>query len=145
MLGGLTGAAFGAIGGYGRYNNWGTVSFTAAHAAGGCVTSVASGGGARGRWPPGATMSIRFEGDGATIFNGIKAIAVGGTASVLGGGKFRSGATTAAYAYLFNELSQAARERLISAGAAAGGVGGGAVALGCGTATGGACALGGLH
>jgi YD repeat-containing protein len=56
-------------------------------------------------------------------------------------GKFENGAVTAAYGYLFNATSQAARAGWISAGAAAGGT---LAAAGCTVGSGGVCALGAL-
>jgi RHS repeat-associated protein len=44
LQGAFSGAVFGAIGGAGAVGGWGSEAFVAAHAAGGCITSVASGG-----------------------------------------------------------------------------------------------------
>ncbi|MFT4190003.1 MAG: RHS repeat-associated core domain-containing protein [Comamonas sp.] len=108
--GGISGGVFGAIGGFGKEAGWNSGSlashtkFAAAHAAGGCVTSVAQGGKCgSGAMAAGfakfATQAYSF---GNGVADGIKAAVVGGTASVIGGGKFENGAVTAAYGYLFN-------------------------------------------
>lgn len=104
--GAFSGALFGAIGAYGTEQGWGTGAFTAAHAGAGCLSGAASGGGCG----PGALSA--GAGKFATlgwaahiedpIALGIAVTAIGGTASVLGGGKFGNGATTAAFGYLFN-------------------------------------------
>jgi len=41
--------------------------------------------------------------------NPIAAVVAGGTASVIGGGKFENGATTAAFGYLFNQMAHEGR------------------------------------
>ena len=64
---------------------------------------------------------------------------VGGTASVLGGGKFSNGATTAAFGYLYNALGAVARRNIIIGSTV---LGGSAAVIGCTTVTGGACAGG---
>jgi hypothetical protein len=69
-------------------------------------------------------------------------VMVGGLGSVLTGGTFENGAKTAAYGYLFNALSQAARARIITAGGLLGGTAGAVAAGGCAAGTGGVCALG---
>lgn len=73
----------------------------AAHAAAGCV-SASAGGGDCGR---GAASA--FAGKWATNNTSgdfFATIVAGGTVSVLGGGKFANGATTAAFGYLYNCL-----------------------------------------
>jgi hypothetical protein len=79
----------------------------ALHGVAGCITSVASGS----KCGPGAlaasvskfaTVSgFKFDGYAGAISSAI----VGGTASVIGGGKFANGAVTAAAGYLFNCLA----------------------------------------
>lgn len=51
-----------------------------------------------------------FKGDsvGAVIGNVVASAVIGGTASVIGGGKFQNGAATAAFVYLFNEATRKA-------------------------------------
>jgi RHS repeat-associated protein len=71
----------------------------------------------------------------------VTAAAIGGTASVVGGGKFEDGAITGAYSRLMNDEAHAERAKWIAAGAV---VGGGTAALVGGTAafaTGGTGAL----
>lgn len=107
--------AFNQVGNAAQAGEWGTVARVGAHAVVGCASSVASGG----KCGPGA-LAAGF-GELATINgpswvqkpNGWAEVAagvaytsvVGGTASVLGGGKFENGATTAAFGYLFNHLN----------------------------------------
>jgi RHS repeat-associated protein len=99
----LSGAAHAAPGA-GAIND----AFTkvALHAVAGCVTSAAGGG------KCGADALAAGFSELATV-NGLQAkgptgaitsAMIGGTASVLGGGKFANGAVTAAAGYLFNEL-----------------------------------------
>ncbi len=81
----------------------------AAHAAVGCASSVASGGncaqgGAAAMFGKYATVAI---GGTPGQFNGYQMAATmvaGGVGSVIAGGKFENGATTAAFGYLFNQL-----------------------------------------
>ena len=77
----------------------------AGHALVGCVAASASGGpcgagaiaGAAGAWADSLNM-------GSMEANLVTHAVIGGTASVLGGGKFANGAQTAAFGYLFNCL-----------------------------------------
>ena len=50
-----------------------------------------------------------MDGQGFT-FKLVATAAVGGAASVAGGGKFENGAVTAAYGYLFNQAVEALRD-----------------------------------
>jgi RHS repeat-associated protein len=80
----------------------------AAHAAAGCANGAMGGNGCgrgavsalAGKWATNNTPSS--WGNEAKF---AAAVVAGGTASALGGGKFENGATTAAFAYLFNELA----------------------------------------
>ncbi|MFY9314849.1 MAG: RHS repeat-associated core domain-containing protein [Burkholderiales bacterium] len=99
LKGALSGALFGAAGTVG-----GSEDFLryAAHAGAGCISGELGGGGCGG----GAISAV--AGKFATNFterNPIAAVVAGGTASVLGGGKFANGATTAAFGYLFNQCA----------------------------------------
>lgn len=86
-----------------------------AHAAVGCGSAVASGGecarGAAaaiaGKFVTNATGDwVKGPNDyGGMIAQGTAAAVAGGTASVIGGGKFENGAVTAAFGYLFNQVS----------------------------------------
>jgi len=112
--GALSGAMFGLVGAYGTAADWGTTGFTAAHAAVGCATGAMLGG----KCGPGALSAAAakfatLQGPdlGNPVANGIKAVTIGGTASVLGGGKFTNGAVTAAYGYLFNQAAHAQAEQ----------------------------------
>jgi RHS repeat-associated protein len=104
MQGAATGGLFGAVGGT---FTAGTAESYLGHAAVGCATGAVSGGNC-GSGALSATFAKWATVDGYDfqndIANGIKATVVGGTASVLGGGKFENGAATAAYGYLFNNL-----------------------------------------
>lgn len=101
IIGGLTGAAFGAIGA----SNLTSAPRIAAHAAVGCASSAASGGScASGALAAGfakaatpAVLAIPND-----IGRRIAIATIGGTASVLGGGDFANGAITASFAYQFN-------------------------------------------
>ncbi len=82
----------------------------ALHGIAGCISGVASGG----RCGPSA-LSAAFSKAALPVTTGFedgleRAFAhavVGGTASVLGGGRFANGAQTGAFSYLFNYCSQA--------------------------------------
>ncbi len=104
--GAFSGGVFGAIGGLGAEGGWSTGQYVAAHAAGGCITSVAGGGqcgsgalsAAFGKF---ATIQTQDWGVGVAQFTA--STIAGGIGSVLGGGKFENGAVTAAFGYLFNQ------------------------------------------
>jgi hypothetical protein len=80
----------------------------AAHAAGGCITSVASGGAcgsgaASAAFGKFTTIAIGdLQGDFA---KGVASTVAGGVGSVIAGGKFENGAVTGAFGYLFNYCS----------------------------------------
>lgn len=125
IIGGLTGAAFGAIGASEVLGSTGKVI---GHAAVGCASSAASGGScAVGALSAGvaklATVSnvLPIDPVGGTI----AAAVVGGTVSELGGGNFANGAITASFGYMFNHLvsvGMSGRLPLIGGGSAAFGV-----------------------
>jgi RHS repeat-associated protein len=96
-----TAAAFNTVGDQG----FSTGPHIAAHATVGCASSAASSGSCRsGAMSAGfAELATPFVGGGLELRVTQIAI-IGGTASVLGGGKFANGAVTAAFGYLFNEL-----------------------------------------
>lgn len=103
VLGGLTGAAFGAVG-----DTWGSgIGNVAGHAAVGCASAAAGGGDCASGAMSAAVGSawsnygMKFESFAGNL---AAHMVVGGTASVIGGGKFSNGAMTSAYGYLFNEL-----------------------------------------
>ena len=97
-----------------------------AHAITGCVTSAASGGNCgqgalSAAFSKAATFLPGMEGINAAAKRGditariqgtVISAVVGGTASVLGGGKFANGAQTGAFSYLFNQLTQQGRESM---------------------------------
>jgi RHS repeat-associated protein len=106
---GLEGAAFGMANGYiGDLTTSGALSGlgnAAAHLVLGCVQGVAGhskcGGGALS-----AGFTALFENQyQKNIYGVIEASVVGGTASVIGGGKFVNGAEVAAFMYLYNHCN----------------------------------------
>jgi hypothetical protein len=74
----------------------------------GCVSSAAQGGSCGSGAAAGAAGSawsnygVKYE---SLVANVVAHAVVGGTTSVLGGGKFANGAATAAFGYLFNECT----------------------------------------
>jgi RHS repeat-associated protein len=102
--GALTGGAFGFVGGFAE-----PVANYAGHAAIGCASGAAGGGGSEG-CARGAASQVfsKFVSNNTggldRISRGVVATMAGGTASLITGGKFGSGAMTAAMGYLFNEL-----------------------------------------
>lgn len=127
--GAFTGGVFGGIGA--TTGGWEQAGKIAAHAAGGCVTAAASGGKCgSGALAAGVGKLATLNGPewvqnpGKDNVGRVAAAAayiavVGGTASRIAGGKFENGAVTAAFGYLFNQMTQAARA---GAATAAGGV-----------------------
>ncbi|EGG95528.1 Rhs family protein [gamma proteobacterium IMCC1989] len=120
LIGGLTGAAAGFIGASSSFGSVGSVttSRVLAHGVVGGTASVLQGGKFGSGFISSAfTKSVsRFVQGGAQFVSGGSKIAadmlgaagaalVGGTASVLGGGKFANGAQTAAIQYLFNQVA----------------------------------------
>jgi RHS repeat-associated protein len=111
LIGGATGAAFGYVG-----SNYlaGTTGSYVGHGVVGCASSVASGGSCKsgaaaavfGKWATNATSNW-----GVGIAQGTAAVVAGGVGSVIGGGKFANGATTAAYGYLFNHCASLVSQR----------------------------------
>jgi hypothetical protein len=120
VQGAFTGGVFGGIGATGAGNGWGTGEYVAAHAAGGCITSVTGGGNCGSGAASGAFgkfTTLQTESWGAGVGQFTASVVAGGVGSVIAGGKFENGATTAAFAYLFNHcqtydcaLAQAWRE-----------------------------------
>ena len=130
----------------GHAPTFGTSQFAAnvgLHAAVGCGQQAAAGGSCRA-----GALSGGFSAFAGPFVQGpmpvqfAAHIAIGGFASKLGGDKFENGAITAAFAYLFNELSRQARAQIIGAGAFLGWTAGTVAAGGCTAGTGGVCALG---
>lgn len=94
----------------------------ALHAAAGCVSaSVAGGKCSQGAMSAGLTKAMGSaipdaSGANARELNTIKYSLIGGTMSVVGGGKFSNGAVTGAFQYLFNQvMSKAAAEAAAAA------------------------------
>ena len=115
LQGALTSMAFYGIGqnvnGYmdkaGNITNWGKFAEAVAlHGVVGCVSSVAAGN----KCGPGflsaafSQAALPLKGNNP-IMGILSSMVIGGTASVLGGGKFSNGAETAAFGYLFNCLA----------------------------------------
>jgi RHS repeat-associated protein len=105
---GVTAAAFTAVGGSEAF---GTVERVIAHAVIGCMQSAISGSdcgpgalsAAFGKIATGAIEGLKLD----WPVEGALAAIAGGTASVLGGGKFVNGALTAGFGYLFNHAAHA--------------------------------------
>jgi RHS repeat-associated protein len=113
-VGGLSSALFYGAGKIGIIKSLGGeygIGHYAAHAAAGCVSTVAGGG------QCGAGAASAVIGKAVTQFTsgnywndftrGVAVSVGGGLASVAGGGTFANGATTAAYGYLFNACTRA--------------------------------------
>lgn len=103
VAGGLTGGAFGYVGSLGLAG----AQAIGAHAAVGCLSASISGGDCQsGALSAGfgklATINMPGFVSGNRAFEMAYVSVAGGTASVLGGGKFANGAQTAAFGYLFN-------------------------------------------
>jgi len=113
ITGGLSGAMFGGIGDFaGKLAAGNSASIfanggfgrAALHAAGGGLMSKAMGGDfMSGAMAAGfAELAGPMTSGFGPIGDGVARMVVGGTASVIGGGKFENGAITATYGYLFN-------------------------------------------
>jgi hypothetical protein len=106
VIGGITGAAMAWAGGIGTSNS---VERYLAHAAVGCGSSIASGGGASG-CGRGATAALighavtNYSAGQGDVARFAAATVSGGVTSRVMGGSFANGATTAAYGFLFNEM-----------------------------------------
>ena len=108
-LGAFSGVVFGSIGASGM----GDVTRMGAHAMAGGVMSVLQGGKfGHGFISAGITKGVGLKLKMEDVFaKGVVMSMLGGTLTEASGGKFAHGATTAAFAYAFNELQQkAARE-----------------------------------
>lgn len=84
------------------------------HAAVGCASAAASGGNCRSQALAGGVGALA----GNLLPKGwspeakfVAVTVIGGTTSVIGGGKFADGAVTAAFAYLFNRMAHAEAEQ----------------------------------
>ena len=103
LIGGLTGGAFGYAG-----DQWPTgFGNIVSHGVIGCASTSLSGGNCgsgalSGAFGSFATQNMPDGLQGNRVYEFAYVSAVGGTASVIGGGKFANGAETAAYGYLFN-------------------------------------------
>ncbi|WP_372724844.1 RHS repeat-associated core domain-containing protein [Immundisolibacter sp.] len=110
FMGAVTGAAFGAIGGYGQ--NWGLTKQVAAHALTGGTTARIQGGSFQSgmlsagfaQWASPLVDQIKLSSQFLSrVGRSMTAAVIGGAASVVGGGKFANGAVTAAFARTFND------------------------------------------
>ena len=120
----------------------------ALHGVAGCVSSVVASG---GRCGPGALSAafseaaLPFVAGQGPVTGLVVSSVVGGTTSVLGGGKFSNGAETAAFAYVFNCLGHKetgpCSELWAKQGAVAGTVIGISVAAACDFGTVGTCLI----
>lgn len=127
IAGGSQGALWGALGGY-VFGSIGQVGFenlaakAFAHGIGGGILSRAQGenfgvGFVAAFATAGSSKSIREMGGTdlwGTVQRTMAAAVVGGTAAVIGGGKFRNGAVTGAFSWLFNSERGARAEQRIS-------------------------------
>ena len=111
LQGMLSASLFYGAGGVGKPTDFITY---AAHAGAGCVTAVAAGG----RCGQGAMSAVAGKfatnyapGDWNNAAKFVAATVSGGTASVIGGGKFANGAQSAAFGYLFNQVASSAARR----------------------------------
>ena len=111
IVGGATGALFHGVGtlAKGIESAAGAFAFTVAgHSAVGCASATASGGSCVS-----GALSAGFAAFAGPLIPSEAALVgravIGGTASVIGGGKFQNGAVTAAFGYLFNEMAHYAR------------------------------------
>jgi len=108
VLGGLGGALFFEVGSLADALN-STAARIAGHAAAGCITGAASGGDC-GSGAAAAVFAVvagpdvvgKDWGHAANLF---RSAVIGGTTSVISGGKFGNGAVTGAYGYFFNCMS----------------------------------------
>jgi len=119
LISGLTAGAFSLTAVGNTLSEIGAVGKTVAHGTVGGLASVASGGNfrsgfiagaaAKGATEVGGAAGIPFidnpEGSLQLARNATLAAVVGGTGSVLGGGKFQNGAVTGAFSRLFNDLA----------------------------------------
>jgi hypothetical protein len=106
LIGGVTAGAFNWAGGAFMDS---PLQLVAAHATIGCASAMASGGSCgAGALSAGfskvATLGLNDYTTWDALSKGIAVTVIGGTASVLAGGKFENGAMTAAYGYLFNQM-----------------------------------------
>ncbi len=111
---GLQGAAFGMANGF-IGSTWTSGAFgnVAAHLVLGCVQGVAGHSNCgSGALSAGFTSLFERSYSPDPIAGGIEASIVGGTASVIGGGKFVNGAEVAAFSYLFNWMGHRADGKL---------------------------------
>ena len=144
LIGGFSAGLFNLAGdvGVGRVGGF---EHYAAHAGAGCLVAVASGGKC-GRGAASAVVSkfTTLNSDFGTIGNGIATVIAGGTTSVIGGGKFANGATSALYGYLYNCLGDShgpCSQQWGKKGAFTGAGLGLITDIGCSLATGGMCVL----
>ena len=105
LIGGLSGGLYSLAGGVGASFGTGGAEHYAAHAGAGCLVAVAQGG----KCGQGAASALvakfaSLNSNFGKIGNGIATVIAGGTTSVIGGGKFANGATSALYGYLYNEV-----------------------------------------
>lgn len=109
LQGAFSASLFFGAGSFSQYQGWldGDLGKVLAHAAAGCV-GAAAGGGSCGSgalsagFAEGVGGNLKYESPAADF---IMRTVIGGTASVLGGGKFANGAQTAAFGYLFNHCA----------------------------------------
>jgi len=136
-IGGITSAAFFQVGTWTGFHGAGIEKFATAdhfaniagHALVGCASTAAQGGSCgSGALAAGFGAAVAPTVAGLGDVRGLVVTSIiGGTASVLGGGKFENGAVTAAFGYMFNQAAAAMAAPVAGAGAAVGGLAGAAV------------------
>jgi hypothetical protein len=114
---GLTGAAFGLVGGNAAFGTPGAITAEriVAHGVVGGVSSALSGG-EFGTGFLSSAISKGFSSHIGSAFQGnpiggaLASAALGGATTALGGGKFANGAITSAFAYLYNQVVEGANK-----------------------------------
>ena len=107
LKGALQGAVMAGVMGAVGDNFPGAIENTVAHAAVGCGSAVADGGSCgagalSGGFSAAAANANFIQASWGPVGGAMVSAVIGGTASMLGGGKFQNGAMTGAFGYLFN-------------------------------------------
>jgi len=107
------GSAFGDKGGFWEKNSIQHIGFHAI--TGGIIADVQGGSFGHGFFSAGITKGFHASGEVSNdmVIGTVQSAVVGGTASVISGGKFANGAVTAAFQYLYNytKFQQTLRDR----------------------------------
>lgn len=140
LKGALQGAVMAGVMGAVGDNFRGAIENTVAHAAVGCGSAVADGGSCgagalSGGFSAAAANANFIQASWGPVGGAMASAVIGGTASMLGGGKFQNGAMTGAFGYLFNYWDHVG----MAVGGTIGAIGGVAMSAGCDVATATAC------